>query len=250
MTNLSKVLAVLATVASLAFLGVVAVSAVGGPNYEAEIEDPTLSAVTFTREYDEATGVETWTAQSRLKQPEDPTKSASEYKHKVIQSDAKVLPGVLVKAHEFVKQQQKQRLNGITKIDDNGNEVVVVKGLNQKIDDRKEQIKQAVRLFAIDETAMQKRIAAVDQQLNDLRAQLVKRKDEIISIRRDELEERKRAESLRDDIRRLTNQIDELAADRFRLIEQRKRLVVLIEMMKGTLARLERRNALLKQKAE
>ncbi|MCH8830129.1 MAG: hypothetical protein IID45_11190, partial [Planctomycetes bacterium] len=56
MTNISKCLAVLATVASLAYLGVVSVSVVGGPNYDANFDDPNLSDVKLTKKVEEETG--------------------------------------------------------------------------------------------------------------------------------------------------------------------------------------------------
>ena len=246
MTKFSKILAVLATVASVAFLGVVSVVALGGPNYEAEISDPLLSSLTFERKTDDETGKDKWTAQTRLQRPTDPKNPKGDFKIKEVPANEKVLADVVVKAHQFVRNEQIATIRGTQ--DQNGRKIT--KGLDDRIDDRKKQIAEAIRLFEIDQEAMKNRIAGLATQLEQLRATLLARNGEIVTLRQEEYQERQKAQRRRDDIRRLSNQFGELQADRLRLITQEQELVDLIDKIKGTITRLERRNRQLRQRTQ
>jgi hypothetical protein len=217
MTNISKCLAVLATVASLAFLGVVSLSSVGGPNYEAEINDPALKGVLFVKNVDEATGKVTWSAKSQ------PTTGSADGQ---IVKDDKVLADAILKAHQRVQQMQSQRS----------------KELDDLKDRRKKDIEEAKRLYAIDikamdarEAELKKQLAAQEKVLRDLKAEIIATRDKSLK-KKDETKRRK------NDIRRLGHLIAELQADRERLLVQQKKLEVLIESIRGTNLRLKQRH--------
>jgi chromosome segregation ATPase len=217
MTKISKCLAVLATVASLAFLGVVSLSAVGGPNYEAEISDSTLKGVLIEKNIDESTGKVTWSATTASSKP-----GASDGQ---IAKDAKVLPDVIIKSQQKVQQQQSQK----------------IKDLEARIDQRKRDIAEANRLYPVDLKAMDDRIASLEKQLAARHAELTNLKNDIIAKRDGTLKKKKEVERRQNDIRRLGHLIAELRADRERLAVQQKKLEVLIETIRGTNRRLEQR---------
>jgi chromosome segregation ATPase len=217
MTNISKSLAVLATVASLAFLGVVSMSAVGGPNFEAEISDPTLNGVYFEKKVDESTGKVTWSAQSQ---------SAPAGGDLQIVKDGKVLADVILKAQQRVQQLQTQR----------------AKELDDRIKLRKLQIEEARRLYATDiqamaarEAELRKQLAAQQKKLEEVKAE----RDATLDKSLQKIKEKKRRDN---DIRRLGHLIAELQADRERLVAQQNKLQVLIETIRGTNQRLRERH--------
>jgi len=223
MTTISKCLAVLATVASLAFLGVVSLSAVGGPNYEAEISDPVLTGVLIEKNIDDETGKVTWTAS---------TSSTGAGSDGQIAKDAKVLADVVVKAHQKVQQQQSEK----------------IKDLDARIDRRKQQIEEANRLYPLDLKAMDDRIAALEKHLASRQAALSKLKSEVIATQDETLKKKKEVERRQNDIRRLGHLIAELRADRERLAVQQNKLEVLIDTIQGTNRRLEQRNRQLNER--
>lgn len=216
MTNISKCLAVLATVASLAFLGVVSLSAVGGPNYEAELSDPTLNGVVFEKNLDEATGKVTWSAQSQ------PTAGAADGQ---IVKDGKVLPEVILKAQQRVQQMQSQRIQQLDKLKDQ----------------RTKQIEEAKTYYKIDLQAMAAREADLKKQLTARQKELQQIKSQIIATRDQSLKKKLEVKRRQNDIRRLGHLIAELQADRQRLLVQQQKLEVLIETLQGTNHRLRQR---------
>ena len=232
MTSFSKCLAVLATVASLAFLGLASLAAVGGPNYEAETNDPSLADVVFEQKRNEETGQVTWSAQSRLPIPVDPNNPASAYEQKSISQDEKVLAKVLIESHAFQKKQQTQRKQY----------------LDAQITLRIKQIAEAKSMYKIDKVAMELRIKTLTTQLAVKHAALKTVLAAIVTTREDELKKRNEAKRRRSDIRRLGNLIKELQADRQRLLVQQSKLTKQVETVEGDNRRLLRRNLQLKKR--
>ncbi|GAB4142722.1 MAG: hypothetical protein Tsb009_13240 [Planctomycetaceae bacterium] len=244
MTNISKCLVVLAAVASLAFLGVVSVSSVGGPNFEAQFEDPTLSGIAFSEKMDEETGKVTYSAQTRRKRPSDPNNPNSEYVEKKIETDSKVLPRVLIKAREFVAQEQKLREEELDLAINGGQKN------NRPVIGLKKKIENAKKLIAMDIQAMEKRLTDLKTQFEAAYKTLEGLNAQAVTAATDTLSKRREAKRRRQEIERLRNQVEDLKADQFRLLEQKRKLEVLLVRLVGINERLERRRQnLIKQGA-
>lgn len=229
MTNVSKCLAVFAAVASLAFFAVVSLSAVGGPNYEGDLDDPVFSDYAFTRNVDDATGKVTWKAESRLKRG-DPGNPNAEFQTKAIGQDEKVLAGLLIKALRDKKQQQSEQL---TQLDD-------------QINALKTRIADAKKDEATDRQALESRIQGLNTRIEQARKQLLDLRDATNKKTLEDVKKRNEAERRSQDIKRIRNQIEIVVADRERLVQQKRKLEVLLEEMEGTVRRLRERNRLLK----
>ena len=229
MTNISKCLAVFAMVACLAFLGVVAVSVVGGPNFEAQLSDPGLSGILFTRNTDQDTGKVTWKAQTRRHHLTDESNPNAP---KVIANDAKVLPQVIIDARKFIETEQGMKEEQIDK----------------EIAERTRMIAEAKRLKSIDVNAMEKRLEDLNKKLqakHDALDGLAKLAvDAAAKAHKSRLESKRR----REELERLRKQAEELIADRERLLVQKKKIEILLVPLQGNNERLQRRRQrLLKQ---
>ncbi|MFQ5733948.1 MAG: hypothetical protein ACE5KM_18580 [Planctomycetaceae bacterium] len=229
MTNISKCLTVFVTVASLAFLGVVSASSVGGINFESETSDDTLSSIRWEKKFDDAKGKFVWTAQTRAKRG-DPDNSAAKFKEKDIGKDEANLPQLILKAQRTVRDDQKQRM----------------RSLKQRIALRNQQLKDAKIRIDADIVAMDNRLKGLRDELKKRRETRTARQKDVEKLQLAALKERQKANRRRDDVARIRNQIDELNGEIYRLNQQRNKLVVQIDSMKGTVERLMRRSRQLK----
>jgi hypothetical protein len=252
MTNISKCLVVLATVASLAFLGVASVSSVGGPNYEAQFDDPTLESIAFTVKVDEETGKRTYSAQTRRKRREpnaDPKKPPGKFADKNIATDSKVLPHVLIEARKFVQKEQKAREQALDDVI-NGRKADAQKGLSALVPMQKK-IDDAKRMIKVDIAAMETRLKGLNQKFKAVYASLVALNTKAVTSTFEASKLRVIAKRRRQEIERLRSQVEELKADQFRLIKQKQKLEVILVRLQGINKRLARRQAaLLKQGAQ
>lgn len=227
MTTISKCLTVFALVACLAFLGVVSVSSMGGPNFEAHKSDPSLSGVFFTVTVNEETGVVTHSAETRRKLPTDPQNPNSDLAPKSIEKDSKVLGRVIIKARQYVKQDQQER----------------EKAIDEQIVKRTAQIKEAKELLTIDKKAMDDRMASLDQLLKTTQKSLVDLEEAAVQSRTKTLAKEREAARRKQEIDRLRNQVEELIADQYRLSEQ-------LGKLQNTLNQLDSFNATLKARRD
>lgn len=231
MTNVSKCLAVFATVFSFAFLAVAALSYIGGPNYEGELDAPVFDDYTFTKDVDGATGKLVYKAESRLRRPTGDQPNA-EYQTKVIAQDEAVLPKVLIQTLRDKKQQQTDEM----------------KELDDLITDVEAQIALAKKAMEVDRAAMESRIAGLEKQLTNANQALLDVKEEINKTQLDEVKTLNRAERRRQDINRIRTQIEIARADKERLDAQERKLTVQIEELDGDLHLLKERNQLLNKR--
>lgn len=233
MTNFSKCLAVFATVASLAFLGIVSVSAVGGPNYEAELESDALRGLTFEKKVNEETGKVTWSARTNLPRPTDPNNPNSPVQEKVVDQDSKVLAKTLIKSYALVNQEQSDRLAALEK----------------QIKSREQSIAEAKQLIEIDMKALDARIAGLQTLKAQSEAALKTIQDGVADSQQKDAKKRAEAKRREDDITRIQNQITEMIAEKSRLDTQKSKLEVLKEELQLTVQALQRRNNLLRKNA-
>lgn len=224
MTNISKCLTVFVAVVSLAFMGTVFVSSAGGPNFESEVGDATLESVRWDKKYDDVSGKMLWSAQTRTKRV-DPNNPTAPWKEREIGKDEKNLPQLLLKAHQFVQQDQSRRLQGLQKA----------------IDNRTAQIKAAKAAKVVDVAALDKRMADLKADLKKREAALAARQAEVAKKQLAAIKDRERSVRRRDDVNRIRNQIDEISGEIYRLQKQRERLIVEIDSIQGTIERLQDR---------
>lgn len=230
-TTLSKCLTVLATVASLGFLALVSLSAVGGVNFEGQLDEPEYSDFIFTKSTDETTGEVRWKAETRLERYQEPGNRASAFGKQVAAENAKVLPAVMIKALQMTQRYQQADLAE----------------LDQKIKDLKQRISDAEQSIQADRTALEKRIEGLIAALARKNQQLAETVRTINETKGNDLKKRQEAERRRIDIERLNNQIGILRADRERLLAQQQKLLVLLEELRGTVRLLQQRRNVLQQ---
>lgn len=231
MTTFSKCLAVLALVASLAFLGIVSVSAVGGPNFEAQLDDPEFSAYVFNKEED-SEGKVTYSVETKKKRLQDPNNPASAFEiQKVSSGNAKVLPQVMIDTLNAEMRHQQAR----------------IALLDKRLANLKQTLAAVKAATAADYKAVQARISALNdaiaaeaKKLSDLNKKVATTQDET---------RKKAVEAVRrlQEIKRLKNQVEILKADKVRLDQQQTKLEILIKQMQGEVNAAKERNEQLKK---
>jgi len=234
MTNVSKCLVVFFVVASLGFLAAVSISAVGGPNYEGELDDPEFSQFTFEKSIDEATGEVTWTAVTDKEMYSVPGDPRSEFGRQTAAENTKVLPAAMIKALEMTQGYQRVRIDE----------------LDSRIESLTTKVAEAKQANGADLKALQARLDGLIEELERKNKELAAVQADIADTKLKDLKKREEAKRRRDDIERLKNQIDILEADKVRLDEQQRKLVVLLKQLDGTVRRLRDRNRQLREQVQ
>ena len=230
MTIVAKCFTVFALVASLAFLGVVSVSAVGGKNFEADLNNEEFEGYAFTAtEADD--GKVTWSAETRLPRRSDPKNPASKLEIQKVANNKKVLPQAMI---DVLNAEQRAQTNKISSLD-------------TRITAMTKKLTAARAAIAADQAAIKKRldalslaVAAATKQKSDLSSQQTKTLDEAT---KKQLELKRRLE----EIARLEDQVEILKADKVRLDEQLIKLAVVEKQLQGELNAARSRNKQLKQ---
>lgn len=229
MTTVSKCFVVFALVASLAFLGVVSVSAVGGKNYEADLNEPEFSAYAFTKtEGDD--GKVTYSAETRLVRPQDPNNPAGPVDIKKVATNEKVLPQAMIKVLDNESRYQSARLQQLEA---------------ERVDlDKK--LKAAQAAIAADSKAVQQRLAGLTDAIKNAQTRLSELNKKIVKAEDDARKKQREYQRRQDEIARLENQVEILKADKVRLDEQLVKLNVLEKQLQGEVNAAKQRNDQLK----
>ncbi len=219
LTTISKVLAVLVTVFSLGFLAIAGVAGIGGPNWKgiAETELPEYQFV--------------------QSEGENPTWSAKNLKTgQNVGSPSPVLAQKIVDALNEKKQQQQNRITELTQGSQNQPSIPFLK---QRIDATEAFVWADINAIDASKEDLRTQIAGLNQQIHDAQTQLVEKARAAGALH-------EQAKLRRNDIYRLQNLVDELEADRFRIVELQAKLRDVRERYLGIINRLENRREQLK----
>ena len=247
MTTVSKCLVVFAVAASLAFLGFAAAVLQGGPNLKAQLKDPLLRDYVF-----ETTVGKKGTTYSVKKRKPEPGAGAAEAVEgdeeaagsaptgRVLKKDSSVLDEVLIAARKDLEKDQDVEKKRIRR------EIEGYEENNRKVAGLKDKIKQARTEIEADTQAMEKREAQLVAELQRIQKAIsvVTENAQKQSVEANQL--RNLATRRREDVFRLENQLKELQTDKFRAVEQRKKLDDLLIRLQSKVQRLKRRNKQLK----
>lgn len=207
MSTISKTLVVFITAASLAFLGFAAVNLLGGPNWEAELQQLTEYSV------EKSDGpIPEWTLTHR-RSGEKVTSS-------------RILAQLVAEA---LKDQTRRQQEEITR-------------LNENIPKVQRSIEQATALNARDRQAMQTREVALAGLLQETNRLANEAALAGINKYRQAMAVRAVAERRREDVFRLREQLAELDVETYWLVEQKHRLQDLLIQYQGVNQRLYNRS--------
>ncbi len=210
MTKISKILVVVSAIASMIFLGVAVASYIGGPNWRVEANE--LEGYTFER----GTGpTPSWSVKSNRPGPNG----------QVFTATNPVLADVIVKARNDQLQKQREELGR----------------LDQEIPIYESRVKQAKAAIDADILAMAAREKQLAEELNTLSATINDTTNQAIAKAQEAEDVRKVGERRREDVFRVRNLLAEVRTDKFRAIEQQKKLEDLLVRLNGQTERLERR---------
>lgn len=212
MNTISKTLVVFVTVASLAFLGFAAVNLLGGPNWEADLQELTEYS------YEKSDGpVPEWTLTHR--QSGDKVQTS------------RVLAELVAAALKDQTQRQQAQVGE----------------LQEAIPRLESGLAQAKALNARDRAAMQAREQVLAQRLKQIDDQVNEAALAGINTYRQAMAVRDVAERRREDVFRLEDQLAEIEVNVYQIIEQKRRLQDLLIQYRGVNERLEQRNGQLQQ---
>lgn len=252
MTTVSKCLVVFAVAASLAFLGFAAAVLQGGANLKAQLKDPLLRDYVFetavSKEKGTTYSVKKRKPESGAAQPADGEEVAegdeeaagSAPTGESLQRDSAVLAQVIIAARKDLKKEQddeKERLRReIEGYEENERKVP---GLQDKIKRAKAEIEADTRAMEKREKQLVDELQRIQKAISDVTESAQKQSVEANQLRN-------LATRRREDVFRLENQLKELQTDKFRAVEQRKKLDDLLIRLQSKVDRLKRRNKQLK----
>ncbi len=209
MTKVGKCLVVFAVGASFAFLGFAWVSLMGGPSWDAE-----RGALP---EYTIEKGAEPdgkWTVQDRV------TGESVTVPSPTVQASA------IVAARNDLKKKQEEE----------------IKRLKDQTATDKQQFAEMRKFNEADAKALEARVKDLGAQLNDLNAKILKLSTEIVQRSQEAQAVRTEAAKRREDVYRLSHELEEIRADNFRADELQRKLNDQLVRLNGVVAALENRN--------
>lgn len=210
-TTIGKVLAVVTAVGSLVFFGFVTVGVFGGTNWQHiadEIEDNSDMPYSFARSEGENPQ---WTATKNVGEGSIPPNKA--------------LDPVVVSVMEDVTRTEQTELNELT----------------PEISQLDEQIAAADAAIEADHAAIEAKAQELLDDLKQLRDQ-VQAATEQAQLQGQEVQKIKdRIEARREDVFRLSAQLEEIRGDRFRIQQIQQQLTDLIQQLDGSIERTQRR---------
>lgn len=203
MTKLSKVLVVFITFASLAFMAFAGAVLIAGPNWSVEAEAEDLERYKF--ETQEAEG-------------EKPTHTVAElYGEQRQLKSTKVLADAVIAARQDLLSKQSSE---ITKID-------------QQLPQYESKIQEIRELIGLHLPALEKREQELAQALEQLESQVEDVGNQMVLTSQEAQARRIEAIQRREDILRLTNQLELIRADLFKAEQQQKQLRDLLYRLDG-----------------
>lgn len=245
MTTIGKCLVVAMTILALAFLGFVSVSMVGGPDFQAHLDDETLQGYAFTSEVDEVSGKVKWSASARRPRPTVEQGRVTGYEEVSIEADTPLLASAIVKARKDLKQQQDEQIAALEQRIDGHTDAQ-----GRKIPGLRQQIDHARALQQADLKAMEARLDELNQVLEAAHEEVNRLSRELIRASEEVVRKRGEARRRREEVDRVQHQIKEVQADIYRLTEQRKTLEDTLVRRRGIADRLERRRQQLLEQRE
>ncbi len=221
MTRISKVLVILCVAVSLSFLGAAAVSVLGGPNWEKEA----LQATDFV--FEQSSGPQPqWSAKERISgESVGPT--------------SPVLAEVLIAAYRAKNAKLRERLEGaqgVRKIDDE------IATLEKFLDEATALIETDRKAMRAREDELAAEYARIQATIEDLSNQGMDRTRQAIATRQE-------TGLRREEVFRVRDQLREIRADTYRIVEQIGSLHDLLERLTSQVERLKRRAARLQAAA-
>lgn len=233
MTTVSKSLVVFTIAASLAFMGFAAATRQGGPNYQAQLNDPILKDYVFESATDANTGQTTYSVKKR--RPDQPGEGG-QMTQQVLASNVPVLADAIIKARTNLRaaqQAERQELTGeIEGFEEGGRRVP---GLRQRIERARAEIAQDIE-------AMTRREAQLVDELQRLQEVIGRLTEAAQNETNTALQLRTLATRRREDVFRLTSQLKELQTDKYAAEAQREKLDDLLTRVQSQVDRLQRRN--------
>ncbi len=242
MTAFSKVLTVFTAVACLAFLAFVSATILGGPNWQAKLNDEDLGEAFIIKSNQAAAA-----APAEAEKPKEgegeaaPAAAPAEAGLELWQvtnrrtganvgGQSAVLPEVIVTARRQLAADQEAELRDLD---------VSIKRIEQRLVETRQ-------LIGGDEAAVNKRFDELEAELADLNAKI-----EALSrqgIQQAEKSQQLQAETTRrtEDVYRLASQLDQIRTETFQIQEQQRILRQTLVNIRGSNDRLQQRNADLK----
>jgi hypothetical protein len=210
-TTIGKVLAVVTAVASLVFFGFVSVGVFGGTNWRqiaSDIETDKEMPYSFA-----------------LSEGENPQWTASKHVGEGSIPANKALDPVVVAVMQDLTQQEQTELNELT----------------PEVSQLDEQIAAADVAIEADRAAVEAKAKELLDDLKQLRDQ-VQAATEQAQLQGEEVQKIKdRIEARREDVFRLSAQLEEIRGDRFRIQQIQQQLTDLIQQLDGSIERAQRR---------
>lgn len=213
MTSIGKVLAIFTTVLSLGFLGMAFAARIAGPNWDGEA----LALAKQAPYYVERNVSEKETTYT--------------VKHMVtgesIKAGAKLIPDAIEAAYKHEATQIDEQIAKLTP---------------QPPTKFEDQLKEVIAHQQMDRKAMELRDQELKVEYDRLAKQLADLTVESDKVSQESLVVWNEGELRREDVYRLRHHLEELNIDLFQGHEQKKRLQDELSQLRGTLARLQRRN--------
>jgi len=218
MTKFSKVLVVFIAAASIAFMAFAGAIGFAGPNWNSEADSSDLADYAFTA----TEGEKTTYAVSYLHGPGGEPEQ--------VKSGTPVLAEAIIAARQHMLQQHNDKIGRI----DN-----VLQPLQDKI-------KETRQLTAVDQVALQKFDQALTARVQQLQTQVEDISKQFVSLSIETQQNRIAATQRREDVFRLTNQLEILRAEVFRIQEQQTLLRDALYRLEGKVDTASRTNQKLK----
>lgn len=211
-TTVGKVLSVVTATASVVFLGFVIVASMGGANWEGEARS--IEGYSFAH----TTGPNPqWTATRHVGEGSLPS--------------SRTIEPVLVAVYEDKKRTADAEL----------------RALDSQIGPLETAISEANAAITTDLAALQQRVDELTALLDKTQAEAQATADQVEMKAEEVRKVETRIQSRREDVLRLTAQVDEIRTDRFRIRAIQQQLEDLIQQIDDSLARAERRRAQLSE---
>ncbi len=214
MTGLSKTLTVLVAAAAIAFLGFAGVTTFGGPNWKGIAES--MDGYKFVQSVGE-----------------NPQWTVSTARGDSLKTTA-VLPEAIVAALDDRINKQRAELTALGEDE---------QSLPKRLDEMQ-------RSTEADLQALQTRVDEWQNQLQGLRKQYLDLSVQVVDASEQAIKTEGVVEARRGDVFRLQNQVEDVRADEFRILQIQRQMMDLIEQINGSLDRAQRRRDQLKSRLE
>lgn len=229
MTKIGQVLAVCIAVASVAFMAFAVASTVAGPNWSGDEGIQSLPDYLFELAPGTPETPPTWSVKRRRTQESVPP------------STPILGHAVLTARRDLTKKQIAQIAEFDSNINSVPSPVMSANNGNPATITLAEKIALSEKANADDVKGMRTRETEMVAEYKALQAEITAIFDKIIATTLESQTTRAEADRRREDVFRLQNQIEEIYTDRYRAIEQQKKLRDLLVRLRGSIARAQRR---------